>query len=80
MRTKTWNGLCVAQKHGLDFKGQPCDRCPKSEADVERELLRWKSRANRLRHALLEISGALPLSASELRDIAKDAINFECNQ
>lgn len=23
-----WNGLCDAGKHGLDFKGQPCDLCP----------------------------------------------------
>ena len=22
-----WNGMCPAGKHGLDFQGQPCDRC-----------------------------------------------------
>lgn len=23
----TWDGLCEAKKHGLDFEGQPCDLC-----------------------------------------------------
>jgi hypothetical protein len=27
--TAKWNGLCPAGKHGLDFRGQPCDLCPK---------------------------------------------------
>jgi hypothetical protein len=26
--SKKWNGLCPAGKHGLDYEGQPCDRCP----------------------------------------------------
>lgn len=27
----TWNGLCPAGKHGLDYEGQPCDLCPVSK-------------------------------------------------
>lgn len=22
-----WDGLCLADKHGLDYEGQPCDIC-----------------------------------------------------
>jgi hypothetical protein len=50
------------------------------EPDVERELQRWKTRASRLRHALLEISAGVEKPAAELRDIAKDAVNFETSQ
>ena len=24
---RRWKGLCPAEMHGLDFKGQPCDLC-----------------------------------------------------
>lgn len=26
-KTLTWNGLCPASLHGLDYEGQPCDSC-----------------------------------------------------
>jgi len=25
--TRSWNGLCEANKHGLDYPEQPCDVC-----------------------------------------------------
>jgi hypothetical protein len=27
-RKRKWDGFCPAGKHGLDYRGQPCDLCP----------------------------------------------------
>ena len=27
----SWNGMCPAGKHGLDYEGQRCDLCPSTE-------------------------------------------------
>jgi len=31
VKEKGWSGMCKAGKHGLDYKGQACDLCPREE-------------------------------------------------
>ena len=33
-RPRSWNGMCPAAKHGLDFEGQRCDLCSSTEAQT----------------------------------------------
>lgn len=35
---ETWDGLCPAGKHGLDYAGQPCDLCRKSVTEREEHV------------------------------------------
>lgn len=64
----------VSRPSQIEADAQP------GEPDAEQELQRWKNRASRLRHALLDISAATNDTADDLRVRAADAVNWETGQ
>ena len=40
-RSRKWSGKCASGKHGLDYRGQPCDLCPRTIAPTRTLVGEW---------------------------------------